>query len=166
MKIPQKIIKFLGQNKIKYEIINHRTVFTAYDKAATLKVKPNMIGKTLVLKTDKDLVIALIPGNKNLDKNKAKKEINIWRRKQGLKPTKNVDFISEAVMKNKFKGIKIGAVPPFGNLYKLPTVVDRGLLKEKNIFLNSGIYESSFKISPAVFKKMGNSIEGSFSKAK
>ncbi len=165
MKIPSKIIKFLDQNKIKYEIINHRTVYTAYDKAATLRVRPNLIGKTLVLRADKDLVVALIPGNKNLDKNKLKKEINNWRKKQGLKPAKNVAFISEKIMKNKFKGIKIGALPPFGKIYKLPTFIDRGLLKQKNIFVNSGIYELSFKLSPKVFAKMG-ATWGNFSKVK
>jgi prolyl-tRNA editing enzyme YbaK/EbsC (Cys-tRNA(Pro) deacylase) len=76
-----------------------------------------------------------------------------------------VDFISETVMKNKFKGIKLGAIPPFGELWKLPTFVDRGLLKEKNIFINSGIYESSFKVSPKIFEKL-EYIKGSFSKSK
>lgn len=175
MAIPQKVLKFLDANKIKYEIVKHRTVYTAYDKAATLKVKPNLIGKTLVLKMDRDLAIALIPGNKNLDKNKAKKEINNWRKEQGLKSAKKIDFISEKAMKNKFKGIKIGAVPPFGDLYKLPTFIDRGLMsarrilgaggKEKNIFVNSGIYEVSFKLSPKIFEKLGG-VFGNFAKVK
>ncbi len=129
-KIPQKITTFLEKNKIKYEPVKHRTVYTAYDKAATLKVKPSVIGKTLVLKADKDLVIALLPGNKNLDKNKFKK----------LAKAKKVDFISETVMKNKFKGIKLGAIPPFGELWKLPTFIERGLTETTKIFVNSGDY--------------------------
>jgi len=86
--IPRKIIKypsvakggderifidFLEKAKVKYELIKHRKVFTAQDKAATLKVKPNIIGKTLVLKIDKRISVVLIPANKNLDKNKFKK---------------------------------------------------------------------------------------------
>ncbi len=166
MAIPQKVIRFLDKNKIKYEIVNHRTVYTAYDKAATLRVKPNIIGKTLVLKANSDLIIVLVSGNKNLDKNKLKKLVNDWRKEQGLKPAKNTDFISEKLMKNKFKGIKLGSIPPFGNLYKLPTFIDRGLLKEKNIFVNSGIYKASFKISPKIFDKIGDYTTGIFSKAK
>jgi Ala-tRNA(Pro) deacylase len=165
MAIPQKIIKFLENNKIKYELISHRTVYTAYDKAATLKVKPKIIGKTLVLKMDKELAIALIPGNKNLDKNKFKKVVNDWRKKKKEKPAKNIDFVSEKLMKNKFKGLKIGAVPPFGDIWKIPTFIDKGLLKEKNIFVNSGVYENSFKISPKIFEKL-EVVIGNFSKAK
>jgi len=165
MPISKKLIKYLDSNKAKYGLVDHKTVFTAYDKAATLKVKPRLIGKTLVAKTDTDFVVALIPGNKNLDKNKLKKIVNDWRKKQNLKSIKNLDFISEKIMKNKFKGIKIGAVPPFGNLWKLQTFVDRGLLKEKNIFINTGIYEASFKLSPKIFGKIGG-ITGNFSQAK
>jgi len=171
--ISSKTVKFLDKSKVKYEKIEHKVVFTAYDKAATLRVKPNVIGKTLVLKTDpsaqlragNNLVMALIPGNKNLDKNKFKTTVSVWRKKQGQKPAKSVDFISETVMKNKFKGFKIGSIPPFGELFKIPAFIDGGLLKEKNIFVATGCYDVSLKISPKVFEKMG-AVKGNFSKAK
>ena len=155
MKIPAKIIKYLGSKKIKYEIINHKTVYTAYDKAATLKVKPNVIGKTLVLKADKELIMVLASGNKNLDLVKLKK----------LAKAKKLAFISETIIKNKFKGIKLGAIPPLGEIYKLPLFIDGGLAKEKNIFVNSGVYEFSFKMPPKVFEKLG-AVLGNFSKTK
>ena len=178
MSIPKKVISFLEKAKIKYEPIKHRIVYTAYDKAQTLKVKPNVIGKTLVLKIDpagsrrsgtygasKDLVFALIPGNKNLDKNKFKKTINEWRKKAGLGAIKKMNFISERVMKNKFKGIKLGAIPPFGAIWKLPTFIDGELLKNPKIIVGVGDYNRSIKISPANLKKlMPDLVVGSFGK--
>lgn len=163
--IPSKVIKFLDKSAIKYEIIKHKTVFTAYDKAATLRVKPNIIGKTLALKTDSEIAMALIPGNKDLDKGKFQKVLNAWRKKQGLTLVKKIDFISERVMKNKFKGIKLGAIPPFGKLFGIATFIDKGLAKEKNIFMNTGIYEESFRVSPRIFEKL-EGVFGIFSKAK
>ena len=154
--IPQKIIKFLDKNKVKYEIIKHKTVYTAFDKAATLRVSPKIIGKTLVVKLDpigkpsasngasKNPVLVLIPANKNLDKQKLKK----------IAKAKNIDFIKETWMKKNLKGIKIGAVPPFGTLWKMPTFVDRGLVQNPKIIVNSGDYNFSIKISPAIFKKI------------
>jgi len=174
MKIPSKIVKYLDKSKIKYEIISHKTVYTAYDKAATLKIKPNIIGKTLLLKLDKDMAMALIPGNKNLDKTKFLKFVNnscgrirVPERSRGEARLRysHADFISETIIKNKFKGVKLGAISPFGELWKLPMFADRGLTKEKNIFVSSGIYEASFKLSPKVFEKLG-AILGNFSKAK
>jgi Ala-tRNA(Pro) deacylase len=177
-KIPSKVTKFLEKSGLKYEEVSHKTVFTAYDKAATLRVKPNIIGKTLVLKTDppasampkalragSEMAMVLIPGNKNLDKVKFQKVLNVWRKKQGIKLVKKIDFISEAVMKNKFKGIKLGAVPPFGKLFGIPTFIDKGLAKEKAILISTGIYEKSFKVSPKIFEKL-EIVSGAFSKAK
>ena len=165
MAIPKKVIKFLNKNKIKYQSVEHRTVYTAYDKAATLRVKPKVIGKTLLLRIDRDLAVVLIPGNRNLDKNKFKKLASGWQKKQNREAAKRIDFVSEKLMKSRFKGIKIGALPPFGSIWKLPTFIDNSLIKEKNIFVNSGIYETSFKLSPRIFEKIG-AIKGVFSQAK
>jgi len=156
MSIPQKIQKFLEKNKTKYEPTEHRTVYTAYDKAATLKVPEKTIGKTLIMKIDpigkpsasygasKNYVLVLIPANKNLDKVKLRKTAR----------AKSVDFAKEAWAKKNLKGVKVGAVPPFGNLWKLPTFIDRSLINQPKIIINGGDYNWSIKINPTVLKKI------------
>jgi len=194
MAIPAKITNFLDKNKIKYEVIKHKTVYTAFDKAATLRVPPKIIGKTLVIKLDpigkpsasngtsKNTALVLIPANKNLDKQKLKK----------IAKTKSIEFVTESSMKKIFEGInshtkrgqgakgakidkvsrrcgvgvKIGAVPPFGSLWKLQTFVDRGLVQNPKIIVNSGDYNFSLKISPAVLKKIPDLVINNFSVAK
>jgi Ala-tRNA(Pro) deacylase len=165
MPIIKKLEKFLEENKIQYQEVEHRTVYTAHDKAATLKTKEKAIGKTLVIKMDRDLALVLIPGNKNLDKGRLKKVVNDWRKKTNQKLVKNIDFASEVLMKNKIKGVKVGAVPPFGKMWKLPVFIDKALGKEKEIILNSGNYNSSLKIKQKEFKKL-DFIQGNFSKIK
>jgi len=155
MAIPAKVQKFLDGAKIKYEPVEHRTVYTAYDKAATLRVPSKIVGKTLVMKLDKKLALILIPANKNLDKQKLKKSARAGK----------IDFASEKLIKNKLKGVKVGAIPPFGHLWKLPTFIDRSLLKAPKIFVNAGNYNWSIKIRGIVLKKlMPDLIVGSFSK--
>jgi len=155
MPIPKKLIKFLEKNKVKYEPIKHRTVYTAFDKAATLKVPQKMVGKTLVIKLDKNPAVILISANKNFDKNKFKK----------ITKTKKVYFVSERIIKNKLKGVKVGVIPPFGNLWRLPTFIDAQLLTQSKIIVNSVDYNWSIKISPANLKKLiPDLIIGNFSK--
>lgn len=167
MSAPKKVINFLEKSKVKYEEIQHRTVYTAFDKAKTLKVKQNIIGKTLILKANRDLVVCLIPANKNLDKAKFKKTVNNWRKKTAQKPVKTIDFASERLIKNRFKGVKVGAIPPFGNLFKLPTFVNKSLLGLPKIIVNSGHYNLSIKIKGAFLKKLiSDLIAGSFAKAR
>jgi len=165
MLIAKKLEKFLKENRIQYQEVEHRTVYTAHDKAATLRVKEKSVGKTLLIKTDRELALVLIPGNKNFDKGKFKKILNDWRKKINQKSAKNIDFASEALMKNHLKGVKVGAVPPFGRLFKLPAFIDKTLEKEQELILNSGNYNSSIKIKQREFKKI-DFIQGNFSKAK
>jgi len=157
MPIPQKLIKFFEKNKVKYEPIKHRTVYTAYDKAQTLRFSQKMVGKTLVVRFDKNVALLLIPTNKNLDKGKFKKVARV----------KNVDFVKEAWMKKNLKGVKVGAIPPFGNLWRLPTFIDKSLINQPKIIVNGGDYNWSIKISPANLKKLiPDLIIGSFSKSR
>ena len=71
--IPAKVKKFLDNSGVKYEPINHKTVYTAYDKAATLHMPEKAVGKTLVVRLDGKAAIVIVPANRNLDKQKLKK---------------------------------------------------------------------------------------------
>ena len=169
MAIPKKVINFLEKGKVKYETIKHRTVYTAFDKAKTLKISEKMVGKTLILKMNPvgsrrlsfgasgKLAMVLIPANKKLDKGKIKKFVK----------TKKIEFASERLIKNKLKGVKVGAIPPFGNLWGLKTFIDNSLMKENEIILNSGDYNFSIKISSNQLKKiLLDAIFGNFSEKK
>lgn len=166
MSISKKLLKYLDDNKIKYEIEEHRKVYTAWDAAETQKVKPQEVVKTLVMKMDSDYALALIPANKNLDKNKLKKVINTWVKKQEeMKPYKKIDFAKEVWMKKNMLG-KVGATPPFGSLMKLPVFIDGGLTRATNLIVNSGEYTESIKLKTNAFMKLEEPVKGSFSKAK
>lgn len=165
--LSKTIQKFLDANKIKYEAIEHKTVYTAFDKASTLRAKFQEVGKTVVVSFDgKDYAIGLIPSNKNLDKKKVLTAFNKLRQKEKEKNYKKIDFAKEQWMKNNIKGVKLGTTPPFGPLYKLPFFIDNGLTKSAKIIINGGAYEVSIKLSPAALIKLNQAIKGSFSMAK
>ncbi len=194
MKVSKKILSLLDKNKVKYEIIEHKTTYTAYDTAATTakaKIKSAEIVKTLVLKVDKNYILALMSASKMLDKTKLKKVLNDANKKekkalelQARKSTdekekrelvklakkktgvKKIEFAKEAWMKKNIPG-KVGAVPPFSILTKLQVFVDGSLLLQKGLYLGSGEYECSIKMTPAQYQKLESElVKGSFGKAR
>ena len=170
--LSKTLINFLEKNKIKYEAINHRTVYTAWDKATTLtahsKITPAMVGKTVIVSFDgKDHAIGLIPANKNLDKQKVLATFNKLRQKTKQTAYKKIDFITEKWMKANIKNAKIGATPPFGAFYNLPFFIDNAMIKQVKIIVNAGDYETSLKLSPTNLIKLDkNTLKGNFSQAK
>jgi prolyl-tRNA editing enzyme YbaK/EbsC (Cys-tRNA(Pro) deacylase) len=71
MSVPKKLINYLDKEGVKYELAEHKTVFTAWDMSQTMHVKPQQIVKTLVVKLrGKVPALVLIPAHRNLDKKK------------------------------------------------------------------------------------------------
>ncbi|MEA1926007.1 MAG: YbaK/EbsC family protein [Patescibacteria group bacterium] len=181
-KISKKLEKILDEANVKYEIVEHKTTYTAHDKAATTaktKVEPAEIVKALVLKVDKDYILALLSSNKDLDKVKFKKAINDWIKKERkkleksdpktakkMKVYKKVELAKEVWMRKNVQG-KVGAVPPFSKFTKLLIFVDKLLLRQKYLYLGSGEYELSVKMTPKRYEKLETDlIKGSFTKTK
>lgn len=144
VKIPKKVGNFLDRAGAKFELLAHRTVYTAFDKAATLKVEPEVIAKVLTLKLDKELVLVIIGGDRNLDINKLLK----------LSKAKKIDFAKEKIIGETFKGIDPGAIPPLEGLWNLQIFCDKKFLEQTKIILSAGSYEASIKIAPGAFKKI------------
>ncbi len=166
MPILKSLQSLLEKNKVKHEVIDHKKVFTAIDSAITQHINPKEVVKTLVMKIDaKKHILALIPADKNLDKKKLLKEVNKWLSSEGEKAVKTVEFAKEAWMKKNLKG-KIGATIPIGSINKMSAFIDRNLLKQKNLIINTGDYEKSIKIAAKKFMELEKMIVGAFSEAK
>lgn len=154
IKIPKKVKEFLVDAGAKYELIGHRTVYTAFDKAATLKIKSGAVAKVLTLKIGKELALAVIGGDRNLDIKKLQK----------LAKTEKITFAKEKIIGETFKGIDPGAVPPFTRFWIMKVFCDKKLLESPKIILSAGSYEASIKITPAAFKKINSDmLIGNFS---
>lgn len=165
MKITKKLEKYLAEAKYNYEIIEHKTTYTAWDTSQTEKIEPKAVAKSLVMKADGDYLFALIPSNRLLDKKKLLKLINSAGKKIGKKAYKKIDFAKEIWMKKNLIG-KVGATPPFGKMLKLEVYLDNLLAKSKKIYVGSGEYTASLRINTSQYIKNEKPAVGSFSMAK
>ncbi|MBU3965236.1 YbaK/EbsC family protein [Patescibacteria group bacterium] len=184
MAIIKNLEKLLKDAKAKYEVVKHKTVYTALDKAKTLKISPKEVVKTLVLKLGSghptrqagkasQYVLASIPADKNFDKEKFKKLFNDWAKKAAkaegriFQVAKQIDFAEEKwIKKNIFKTKAGGAVPPFGSMFKFLAFIDKSLLKAKKLVINAGGFEESIKLAGSQLEKIEKPVKGSFSKKK
>lgn len=156
-KISQKLINYLDKEKVKYDILEHRTVYTAIDAAMTLKKKINEIAKSIFVKADSDYYIVLLSADQNLDFKKLAKTIE----KSSGKKIKSIKIPTENLMKKALK-IKIGAASAFGSLQKMPVIVEKGLVKTKKAIFSSGSFNHSIQMGMREFIKLENAVVGAF----
>lgn len=141
--IPKKILNYLKKNKIKHEILQHKTVYTAYDLANTLAKKLNEIAKTLVVKVDKKYVLVVLPAHLRLDFAKVKKVLK----------AKSAELAPEKAMEKIFK-VKPGAITPFGSLHKVEVLLDKALLKTQKAIISAGSFTDSLRLKVKDLQKL------------
>ena len=128
----EKIKKFLDSNKIKYEVLEHESVFTSEDAARVRNAKLEEGAKSMVVRSSGKFYNFVLSASKKLDWNKIKEILN----------TKSASLASpEEVLSNIH--CEIGSVPPFGNLFNIPLYVDKSILKNEEIAFNAGMLTRS-----------------------
>lgn len=148
MSIAKKLINHLEKNKIKYDVLEHKVVYTAYDLAQTTKKKLQEIAKTVLVKADKEYYLVVVPAHYKLDLVKLKK----------LLKAKKVKMAKESEMKSKFK-VKPGAITPFGTIHKIGVVVDKTLLKTKDVIFGAGSFTESIRMKIKDFLKIEEDVQ-------
>ena len=61
---------------------------------------------------------------------------------------------TEQEFKSLFPDCATGAMPPFGNLYGLPTYVDKRLAQEDYVVFEAGTHADAIKLSYADYEKI------------
>jgi len=67
---------------------------------------------------------------------------------------KAVSLDKEAEFKSLFPDCALGAMPPFGNLYGVPTYVDKSLSEEEFIVFEAGTHTDAIKLSYRDYEKV------------
>ncbi len=157
IKEPVKLIKYLNQNQAKHKLLAHKTVFTAYDAAATMNRDLNEIIKTLLMKADKDFLLVLLSAGYNIDLKKLEKFL-VNHLKRSIK---SLGFATEKVMSEMLK-IEPGALSAFGGYHRLPVIADKSLSKNKVGVFSSGSFNHSVEMAVKDFIDLERAVLGDF----
>jgi Ala-tRNA(Pro) deacylase len=124
----QKLKKFLDDNKIRYVRIIHSPAYTAQEIAATAHIPGKELAKTVVVKLDGELAMAVLPAPAQVDTEALAKAAG----------AKQVGLATEEEFKDAFPECEIGGMPPFGNLYGMSVYADESLAEDEQIAFNAG----------------------------
>jgi len=136
MEIPKRLIDCLKENKAQYEILRHPEAVTAQRIAQAEHVKGRHHAKVVMIKSGQRHLMLVLPADYQIDLEKVEKAIG-----------KPVSLDKEQEFKSLFPDCAIGAMPPFGNLYGLPTYVDKHLAEQAYIVFEAGTHTDAIKMS-------------------
>ncbi len=140
----RRIAELLTTQHIPYSLINHDKAYTACEIASRSHVPPQELAKTVIVRLDNQLVMAVVPASHHVN-------VAALAAATGAGTAR---LVHEADFKRRFPDCEVGAMPPFGNMYDMPVIVDESLTKDKEIAFNAGSHEELVRMSYEDFAKL------------
>ena len=139
-----KVRAFLDEHHTKYVVISHSKAYTAQGIAAIAHIPGQELAKTVIVKLDGALGMAVLPASYQVDLLALKKAVGV----------KDASLASEREFKQHFPDCETGAMPPFGNLYGIPVYVDETLTRDTEIAFNAGTHLELIRMSCGDFERL------------
>ncbi|HET9308650.1 MAG TPA: YbaK/EbsC family protein [Candidatus Sulfotelmatobacter sp.] len=132
-----KLREFLDSHNVKYLVISHSLAYTAQGVAALAHVSGKKLAKTVIVKIDGILAMAVIPASSHVN-------LELLRMLTGAE---TVEVASEDEFKNAFPDCETGAMPPFGNLYDMAVYADASLAEQEEITFSAGTHRELVRMN-------------------
>ena len=139
-----KIIKFLDENEIQYVMITHSQAFTASQVAASAHIKGSEMAKTVIIKINGKMAMAVLPANYHVDFHLLKE----------ITGSEDVILAHESEFRDVFPDCELGAMPPFGNLYGVDVFVAQTLTEDVDIAFNAGTHSELIQMKYKDFESL------------
>ena len=136
MSILAQLREFLEGHHVHYEVTAHRQAFTAQEVAESEHIPGMIVAKVVMLRDGPDFFMAVLPAPYHVDLDGARQMLG----RPGL------DLAKEEQFAGLFPGCEPGAMPPLGNLWKVPVWVDTALTHDKEIVFNAGTHTETVRM--------------------
>ena len=138
------LIKYLTANNVSYRLLRHVPAFNAHSVAQATHVPDTALAKTLLVKAGKVYWMAVVRGDQRLSERLLKRALEVHH--AHLAHEEDLDLL--------FPDCEIGAMPPFGNLYGFPVVVDKGLAEDDEIVFNACTHSDSVRMKFSEYERL------------
>ncbi|MHC4482981.1 MAG: aminoacyl-tRNA deacylase [Planctomycetota bacterium] len=139
-----RIVEFLDKSGVSYEVTEHQPTFSAQSMAAEEHEPGKYVAKPVIVKADNKYVMCVLSACHKIDLPALKSQLG----------AKSVELAKEEEMGKIFDDCELGAEPPFGNLYDLPTVMDKALEGDEHIVFQGGTHEKAIRMSMGDYRKL------------
>ena len=139
-----RLKEYLDSQKVEYTTLKHSPVYTAQEVAASAHIPGHQLAKTVMIKIDGQMAMAVLPAVYRVNFDQLKKALG----------AKRIELATEKEFKDLFPDCEVGATPPFGNLYGMEVIADKSLSAQVVIAFCAGSHSELIQLSYADFEKM------------
>lgn len=143
--MPVALLKeFLDRNRVQYVTITHSPAHTAQTIAESAHVSGKEMAKTVMLKADGRMVMAVVPAPNLV-------QLDLLREALGAT---TLELATEAEFRDLFPDCEPGAMPPFGHLYGIPVYVADAVRESETIAFNAGNFRELLRMLTSDYERL------------
>jgi Ala-tRNA(Pro) deacylase len=139
-----QITEYLEKNKVGYQVCSHRPTFTAQHMAAEEHVPGMDVAKPVVVQADGKYYMCVLPACCKVDLDMLREQLGVGE----------VHLATEKEMAKLFPDCELGAEPPFGDMFDMDTLMDKGLGKDGYVVCQAGTHEQAVRINLDDYKNL------------
>lgn len=149
----ERLERYFRENGVKYEVQSHPEVYTAQEVAAVEHIPGRSMAKVVMAMVNGTLTALVLAAPNRVDIPKVKAALG----------AKDARLAREQEFSTVFPDCEVGAMPPFGNLYNVPVLVDRALTEDPAITFNAGSHRETMTIAYQDFVRLASPRVADFS---
>jgi Ala-tRNA(Pro) deacylase len=134
---------YLGEMGVNYHLSHHSTAYTAQDLAATEHIPGRQVVKSVVVRADGRYVVCALPASYRVDLNELREQLQ----------ASDVSLVEEEKLRELFPDCELGAEPPIGRIFGLPTMMDESLLSDEKVIFSAGTHTDAITMSLADYRR-------------
>lgn len=135
--ISEKLRNYLENRAVAYQTEQHEPTIDACRTAQAAHVPGREFAKTVIVKADGRMLMAVLPSTDQVHVDELKKALG----------ARDVQLAGEDEIKSAFPDCELGAMPPFGNLYDMDVFVNEHLRQDEQIWFNAGSHDEVMRMS-------------------
>jgi Ala-tRNA(Pro) deacylase len=143
---------YLDRFNVRYRVSEHPATYTAQALAQVEHVSGHRVIKPVLVECDGQMILCAVPASGRVDLEALRDDLD----------AENVRLADEDALRRVFHDCEVGAEPPIGALFGLPTIADESLLDQDAVTFQAGNHHEAVTMSMDDYRRLAQPGVGRF----
>jgi Ala-tRNA(Pro) deacylase len=137
---------YLDEQGVHYRLSHHPPAFTSQDLAAAEHISGRKVIKPVVVRADGQWFMCALPASHRVDLHELREQLR----------ADDVTLADEQTLSRLFPDCELGAEPPIGKLFGMPTLMDESLVQDDTVTFQAGTHTDSVTMPLAEYRRISS----------
>lgn len=143
---------YLDRFNVRYLLTEHPVAYTAQALAQAEHISGYQVIKPVLVEVDGQMVLCALPACGRIDLEALRASLDAT----------SIRLANEEALREVFRGCELGAEPPIGALFGLPTIADESLLEQRKVTFQAGNHHEAVTMTMDDYRRLAQPGIGRF----